>query len=79
MKCTLCKKQDGRKAETSFIISLDTHSKDVKKLDAILVGKHFQNKCHVFNKHPKFITINQLTSITRSNRSHVTNAVKYII
>ena len=77
MKCKLCKKQDVGKAENNFSIRLDNHRKDIKRPDAILACKYFQNKSHVFKKHTKFITIDQLTSIIKSNCSHVTNTVKF--
>ena len=53
MECTLCKKQYVRKSETSFNIRLNNHHKDVKKPDAILACRHFQERNHVFNKHAK--------------------------
>ena len=77
MKCKLCKKQDVRKAEDNFSIRLDNHRKDIKRPDAILACKYFQNKSHVFNKHTTFITIDQLTNTIKSNCSHVTNTVKF--
>ena len=66
MECTFCKKQYVRKSETTFSIRLNNHRKDVKKSDAILVRRHFQEKGHVFNKHAKFIVIDKLTFTTKS-------------
>ena len=61
MECTLCKKYYVGKSETSFNIRLNDHRKDVKKPDAILACRHFQERNHVFNKHAKFIIIDELT------------------
>ena len=66
MECTLYKKQYIEKSETSFTIRLNNHRKDVKKPDAILACRHFQEKNHVFNKHAKFIIIDKLTNTTKS-------------
>ena len=44
MECTLCKKQYVGKSETNFNIRLNNHGKDVKKTDAILACRHFQEK-----------------------------------
>ena len=60
MECTLCKKQYVGKWETCFNIRLNNHRKDVKKPDAILVCRHFQERNLVFNKHAKFIIIDKL-------------------
>ena len=57
MECTLRKKQYVQKSETSFSIRLNNHRKDVKKPDAILASRHFQEKKHIFNKHA-FLTNN---------------------
>ena len=59
MECTLCKKQYVGKSETSFNIRLNSNGKDVKKPDAILACRHFQEKKHVFNKHANFIKYRQ--------------------
>ena len=66
MECTLCKKQYVGISETDFNIRLNNHRKDVKKPDAILVWRHFQEKNHVFNKHAKLIIIDKLTNTTKS-------------
>ena len=66
IKCTFCKKQYVEKSETTFSIVLNNHRKDVKKPDAILVRRHFQEKSHVYNKHEKFIIIVKLTITTKS-------------
>ena len=66
MECTLCKKQCVGKSETSFNVKLSNHPKDVKKPDATLACRHFQEKKHVFNKHAKFIIIDKLTNTTNS-------------
>ena len=43
MECTLCKKQDVGKAETTFNIPLNNHRNDAKNLHpkTILAYKHF--------------------------------------
>ena len=45
---------------------LNNHRKDFKKPDAILAGRHFQERNHIFNKHAKFIIIDKLTNTTKS-------------
>ena len=57
MEYILCNKQYVGKAEISFNIILNNHRKDVKKVEAIMACKHFQQESHNFNKHVKF-TIN---------------------
>ena len=54
------------KSEFSFNIRASKHRKDVKKPDAILACRHFQEKIHVFKKHAKFIIIGKLTNTTKS-------------
>ena len=65
MECTLCKKQYVGKSETSFNIRLNNHGKEVKKPDAILLCRHFQEKNHIFNKHAKIIIIGKRTNTTK--------------
>ena len=65
MEFTLCKKQYIGKLEASFNIRLNNHRKYVKKPDAILACRHFQERNHVFNKHAKFIIIDRLTNTTK--------------
>ena len=67
MECTLCKKQYIGKSETSFNFRVNNHRKDVKNPDAILACRLFQEKKHVFNKHAKFIIIDELRNTTKSN------------
>ena len=50
MECTLQNKQLVGKSETSFNIRLNNHLKDVKKLDAILACRDFQEKRQVSKK-----------------------------
>ena len=66
MKCFLCYKQYVGKAETNFNVRLNNHRKDVKKANAIVACKHFQQESHNFNKHAKFTIINQLTNTSKS-------------
>ena len=66
MEYTLCKKQYVGKSETSFRISLKNHRKDIKKPDAILACRHFQERNQIFNKHEKFIMLDKLTNTTKS-------------
>ena len=62
MGFTFCKKQYIGKSETSFNIRLNNHRKNMKKPDAILACKHFQEQNYVFNKHAKFIIIDKITN-----------------
>ena len=59
MECILCNKQYVGNSETSFNIRLNNHRKDVKRVDAIMACKHFQQESHNFNKHAKFTIIDQ--------------------
>ena len=59
---TSCKKQYVRKLETSFNTIQNKHRKDVKEPDAILAYWHF----HLFNKHAKFMIIDQFTNTIKS-------------
>ena len=69
MECILCNKQYVGKAETKFDKRLNNYRKDVKKVDAILTCKHFQQESHIFNKHAKFIIIDQLTNTSKSKET----------
>ena len=59
----MCKIQYVGKSETSFNIRLNNHKKDIKKPNVIEACKHFNNNEHTFNKHGKFIIIEQLRNI----------------
>ena len=54
------------KAETAF--NIDSHRKDVKDPKAIPLGKHFNQTGHNFNLHAKFIIIEQLQDIEKTNK-----------
>ena len=58
--------EKARNSETGFNITLSNHYKYVKKLDTILVCRHFRERNHVFNKHAKFIIIDKLTNTPKS-------------
>ena len=66
MKCTLCKIQNVGKSEISFNIRLNNRRIDVRKPDALLACRHFQDRNQTFNKHEKFTIVDQLTNITQS-------------
>ena len=53
MECTLQNKEHIGKSETSFNIRLNNHLKDVKKPDAILACRDFQEKKTRFQKNPQ--------------------------
>ena len=69
MDCILCKKQYVGKAETGFNIRLNNHRKDLKKVNAIMACKHFQQERHNFNKHATFTIIDQLTYTSKFKES----------
>ena len=69
MEFILCNKLYVGKAETSFNVRLNNHQRDVKKVDAIMACKHFQQESHIFNKHPKFTIIDQLTNTSKSKET----------
>ena len=64
MECILCKIQHVGKAETTFNLRLNNHTKDT-----ILAFKYFQQQGHDFNKHAKFITIDKLISLQGSKEA----------
>ena len=41
----------------------------MKKLDAVMVSKHFQQESHNVNKHAKFTIIDQLTNTSKSKET----------
>ena len=52
VECILCNIEYGGKAESIiFNAKLNNHKKDTKKLDSILLCKHFQQQEHNFDKH----------------------------
>ena len=63
LECTKCKIQYVGKAETEFNIRLNNHRKDVWKPDAIPASCHFSGKNHNFNRHAKFILIEQIRRV----------------
>ena len=69
MECILCNKQYVGKVETSFNIRLSNHREDVKKVDAIMVCKHFRQERNNFNKHTKFTIVNQLANTSKSKET----------
>ena len=69
MECILCNKKYVGKTETSFNIRLNNHRKDVKKVNTIMICKHFSEESHNFDKHAKFTIIDQLTNISKSKET----------
>ena len=69
IECILCDKQYVRKAETRFNVRLNNHRKDVSKVEAIMIWKHFQQGSHNFNNHAKFTIIDQLTNTSKSKET----------
>ena len=69
MECILCNKQYVGKVETSFNIRLNNHRKNVKKVDAIMACKHFQQESHNFNKHSKCTILVKLTNTSKSKET----------
>ena len=66
MECILCNKQYVGKSETCFNIRLNNHRKDVKKVDAIMTWKQFQQENHSFSKHAKLNIIDHLRNTSKS-------------
>ena len=69
MKCTLCKIQYVRKAETLFNIRLNNHRKDANGNNPkdIPASIHFKQPGHNFNKHLKFTLIEQINNTINSD------------
>ena len=54
MECTNCKLQYVGKAEAELNLRINNHRKDVLKLNAILVDRHFAQRDHDFNTAAEF-------------------------
>ena len=67
MECTLCKKLYVGKAETPFNIGLNNHRKDGNNPKAIPASIHFKQPGHNFNKHAKFVLIEQINNTINTN------------
>ena len=76
MECELCNIQYVGKAETAFNIRLNNHRKDVKDPKAIPADKHFNQTGHNFNKHAKFILIEQLQNIDKTSSETLKDRLK---
>ena len=63
LECTECKTKYVGKIETEFNISLNNQRKDIWKPDAIPASCYFSGKNNNFNKHAKFILIEQIHHI----------------
>ena len=57
------------RAETAFNLRLNNRRKDTKKPNSILACKHFQEKRQDFNKHSKFIIIDELVNLHGSKEA----------
>ena len=60
MECVLYNKQCTVKCETTFNLRFNNHRKDVNKRNSLQADQHFRLPGHNFNKHAKFILIEQL-------------------
>ena len=58
------------------MIRLNNHRQDVKKVDAIIACKHFQQESNNLNKHAKFTFINQLTNTSKSKETFTQLLIK---
>ena len=69
MKCTPCKIQYVGKTETPFNIRLNNHRKDAHSNSpkAIPAPINFKQASHNFNKHAKFILIEQINNIINTD------------
>ena len=72
----LCNKQYVRTSETSFNKRLNNCRKDVKKVDAIMACKYFQQETHNFNKHTKFTIIDQVTNTSKSKKTLIQRLIE---
>ena len=57
------------KVETVFNLRLNNHRKDTKKPNSILACEHFQEQGHDFNNYAKFIILDKLVNLERSNEA----------
>ena len=69
MECILRNKQYVGKADTNFNRRLNNHWEDVKKVDTVMAFKHFQQGSHNFNKHAKFMNVDQWTNTSKSKET----------
>ena len=69
MESTLYKKHYFGKSNTSFILRLKNHRKDVKKPDLMLACRSFQKRNRVFNKHVNIIVIDYTNLTMNTTKS----------
>ena len=69
MECILCKMQYVGKVETVYNLRLNNHRKDTKKPNSILACEDFEEQGHDFNNYAKFIIIDKLVNLERSNEA----------
>ena len=69
MEFILRNKQYIGKGETSFHIRVKNHRKDVKKVDAIMACKHFQQESQNFSKLDQLIQFDQLMNTSKSKET----------
>ena len=71
LECISYNKKYVHKAETSFNVTLNNHRQDLKKANAVMACKHFQQTSHNFNKHAKFTIIYQKTNPKKLSSSNL--------
>ena len=75
MECTKCKLQHVGKAETELNLRINNHRKDVLKLNAIPVNRHFAQRDHDFNTDARFTIIEKLQN-TKLSEESITELLK---
>ena len=75
MECTKCKLQSLGKAKTELNLRINNRRKDVLKLNAIPVDRHFGQRDNDFNTDAKFTIIQKLQN-TRLSKESITKLLK---
>ena len=65
MECIKCKKQYVLKSEWPFIITLNNHRINLKRIDAIPAIRHFSETGHNFEHDANFTIIEQIRNINK--------------
>ena len=69
MECTKCKLQSLGKAKTELNLRINNRRKDVLKLNAIPVDRHFGQRDNDFNTDAKFTIIQKLQNTRLSKET----------
>ena len=75
MECTKYKLKYVGKAETELNLRINSHRKDVLKLNAVPADRHFPQRDHEFNNDARFTIIEKLQN-TKLSKESITGLLK---